>query len=87
MSKFGGDPTRVTISGESAGAGSVVLHVLAQGGSLENTLFTNVSLVLETLGIFEDVKAESLPFWEGNRCISISPPSMEVSTIPWPAVF
>lgn len=38
---FGGDASRVTISGESAGAGSVMLQSIAYGGSLGNSLFTN----------------------------------------------
>lgn len=37
--KFGGDKTKVTISGESAGAGSVMLHSIADGGSLGTSLF------------------------------------------------
>jgi carboxylesterase type B len=41
IQKFGGDPTRVTIGGESSGAGSVMLHSLAYGGR-EDHLFTNV---------------------------------------------
>ena len=43
IAKFGGDPDRVTIAGESSGGGSVMLHAIAQGGSLGTTLFKNVS--------------------------------------------
>ncbi|PWY96908.1 alpha/beta-hydrolase [Testicularia cyperi] len=39
---FGGNRHNVTISGESAGGGSVMLHALAQGGSLGNSLFRGI---------------------------------------------
>ncbi|KAF7424779.1 hypothetical protein PC9H_010090 [Pleurotus ostreatus] len=39
ISKFGGDPDRVTIWGESAGAGSVLQHVVARNGSTNPPLF------------------------------------------------
>lgn len=42
ITKFGGDPQRVTIGGESSGAGSVMHHALAYGGR-EFDLFNNVS--------------------------------------------
>jgi hypothetical protein len=38
---FGGDKTRVTIGGESAGAGSVMFHALGYGGA-QTDLFSNV---------------------------------------------
>ncbi|KAI0889557.1 putative carboxylesterase [Annulohypoxylon maeteangense] len=41
ISKFGGDPTRVTIGGESSGAGSIIYHALAYGGK-ESNLFNNI---------------------------------------------
>lgn len=39
---FGGDSSRVTIAGQSAGAGSVMLQGMAYGGSLGQSLFRNV---------------------------------------------
>ena len=46
---FGGDPDQVTISGESAGAGSVMLLDIAYGGTLGTSLFVNVCITLKTL--------------------------------------
>lgn len=41
ISQFNGDHTRVTIAGESAGGGSVMLQDMAYGGTLGESLFVN----------------------------------------------
>lgn len=41
-SKFGGDPSRVTLAGESAGAGAVLYQSMAYGGKQQDDLFQNV---------------------------------------------
>ncbi|PNP40645.1 inactive carboxylesterase 4 [Trichoderma gamsii] len=43
ISKFGGDPARVTLGGESSGAGSVMYQSLAYGGR-DSGLFSNIIL-------------------------------------------
>lgn len=39
---FGGNASQVTLSGESAGASSVMLQSMAYGGHLGDSLFSNV---------------------------------------------
>ena len=44
IEKFGGDARKVTIAGESAGGGAVMLLAMAYGGQLGERLFQNVSM-------------------------------------------
>jgi hypothetical protein len=63
---FGGDPTKVTISGESAGGGSVMLQSIAYGGTQGSSLFRNVGGPDHYL-LLSSAEPET-----GNCCITVS---------------
>ncbi|PFH46612.1 hypothetical protein AMATHDRAFT_154314 [Amanita thiersii Skay4041] len=63
VGKFGGDPSLVTIWGESAGAGSVLQHVIAQDGNTTPPLFRGAitsSSFLPSQYNFDDTFSEDL---------------------------
>ncbi|KAF8628592.1 hypothetical protein AX15_003815 [Amanita polypyramis BW_CC] len=63
IGKFGGDPRKVTIWGSSAGAGSVLQHVIAHNGNTQPPLFRGVivgSLFLPSQYKYDDPISEAL---------------------------
>ncbi len=57
IQKFGGDPSRITAVGESAGAISIAIHMLAEGGSQK--LFDRAILLSGAAPIYSDTPASS----------------------------
>jgi acetyl esterase/lipase len=74
--RFGGDRSRVTIHGVSAGGGSVMLHSMANGGSDGDQLFDQVSEVLESIYIYKWCR---LNHSLGCVFLAISPQTLQVS--------
>lgn len=65
IGRFGGDSSRVTISGESAGGGGVMLLSIGKNGTLGDSLFSGVSAFRSLLFHVTD----SVP---DRGCLSIS---------------
>lgn len=66
IGRFGGDVSRVTISGESAGGGGVMLLSIGKNGTLGDSLFSGVSAPRHLLPHITDAAPD-------RSCLSISP--------------
>ncbi|KAI0029565.1 alpha/beta-hydrolase [Vararia minispora EC-137] len=83
ISKFGGDPAKVTIYGESAGAGSVLQHVVANGGHTEPQLFRQAmtsSVFLPSQFAFNDPISEASSSLNNTMFTRLIPASRSCTT-------
>ena len=73
---FGGNGRRVTIAGNSAGAGSVMYHALTRGGKEETALFQNVSVFTALMVMYSDL----LTSIQGHCIIAVFASTEQVSS-------
>jgi acetylcholinesterase len=74
ISKFGGDPNHVVIHGDSAGAGSVVLHAAAYGGRDDHLFVGGIgeSVFFPTQRKAAELEFRFDQFANASRCITAS---------------
>ncbi|KAF7679404.1 hypothetical protein GT037_003152 [Alternaria burnsii] len=78
--KFGGDPRKVTMAGESAGAGAVLYQAQAYGGKQKESLFRNVITASPWVPYQHDYNDE-VPRTAYTKFVEASGCSLEKNTI------
>jgi hypothetical protein len=71
VGSFGGDVSRVTISGESAGGGGVMLLGIGKNGTLGDSLFSGVSAAPHLLPCLTDITLD-------RGCFAVPPTTIRL---------